>query len=281
MKRMENKIMFPRIIAEVKRMMTPMLSVDLHGRLQIPSYWDTDTVLSDISSLLDSLLTYIDGTLTSAGNLFASFLPFPFKASQPWDFSPIPLIDVDRDSGWYNSGCKDVDVFGDTGDPDKYGHLTVDEAGTDKCLFFTRQIQPIWSEVRMATIFRLTDDIADDEFWLITPHRYRKVVLIDDSFDIFEYDGTDVTSANLGYRYLPFANTRYATDKVMQGMQKPGSSGALINKESLDRMVRLDASYLFNVEILKTVAMIAAGSSIRELRFTIRSLVERDMSSPL
>jgi hypothetical protein len=280
MKRMENKVMFPRLIQEVKRMMSPMLSVDLQGRLQIPSYWSPSAVAADVTLVLDNLINYIDGNLTAAGNLFASFLPFPFKASLPWDLSPMPVVDIDRDSGWYNSGVKNMDVFGDTGDPDKLGHLTVDEAGTDKCLFFTRQIQPLWSEVRMASIWRLTTDV-DDEFWLITPHKHQNVYLIDDAFDAFNFDGSDVTAASLGYRYLPFANVRYATDLVTQGMQKPGTSGALLSKETLDRMIRLDVSYLFNVEILKTVAMIAAGSSIRELRYTIRTMVEQEMASPV
>jgi hypothetical protein len=37
LKRFENKIAFPHMIAEAKRMMTPMMSVDLHGRIQLPT----------------------------------------------------------------------------------------------------------------------------------------------------------------------------------------------------------------------------------------------------
>jgi hypothetical protein len=274
LKRFDNKIAFPHMIAETKRMLTPMLSVDLHGRLQVPMRYDPSTVTSSaIVASLILLLDYIDVNISSAAAVFASFLPFPMSEMDPWSFEPSPVIDVDRDSGWFNSGVEDYDDFGDTGDPTIDKATMCDEAETDSCLLYTRHMQPIWAEIKMATIFALTDDITDDEFQLITPHRYYTTILLDDSFDSFAYDGTQILAASVGFRYLEYVNCRYASTDVDYGTQKPGMTGAEVAKLPLYRLMRLESGYVWSLNVLKTITSQMAGSSIRELRFAIRQAV--------
>jgi hypothetical protein len=277
MKRMENKIIFPRYASEIKRMMTPMLSIDLHGRLLLPVRGTPATTGATTRTKIEGYLDYIDVNLADASNLFSSFLPFPFKSMMPWELPEGPVIDVDRASGWYNSGCKGHDTFGDTGDPTNDDAMLCDEADNDVATLFSRHVQPIWSEVKLASIWSLSDDITDDEYYLITPHQYDQISLVDDSFDEFDYDGTVIVAGSLGYRYLSYPICRFAAGNVTHGMQEPGTFGALLNKETLQRMMRLETSFLFSLEALKEVTRVSAGASIRELRWSISQRIQDNL----
>jgi hypothetical protein len=274
LKRFDNKIAFPNIMTEMKRVLTPMLSVDLNGRLQVPLIFDPSTVDSaTVVSTVTALLDYIDVTLESAGAVFTSFLPFPVAEMNPWGFPQEPVIDVDRDSGLYNSNVQDFYVFGDTGDPTLNKVMMCDEATTNSVIMYTRHTQPIWSEVKMASIFRLTDDATDDEFQLITPHLYYHVWLLDDSFDSFAYDGSAIGTASVGFRYLDYANCRFASTDVDYGTMKPGLMGAEISQYPLNRLMRIETAYCWSLDVLKLVTQNMAGASIRELRYTIKAMV--------
>jgi hypothetical protein len=274
LRRFDNKIAFPHIVAEVKRMLTPMLSVDLNGRMHVPIVYDPATATSAtvIASIVE-LLDYLDVTLSQSAPVFASFLPFPISDMDPWGFAPVPVIDVDRDSGWFNSGVKSYTTFGDTNDPAINTTTMCDEAETDTALFYTRHTQPIWAEIKMTTIFRLTDDVTDDEFQLITPHRYFAASLLDDSFDSFSYDGTQILAASVGFRYLEHVNCRYASTDVDYGTQKPGLMGAELGYLPLIRIMRLETAYIWSLDVLKVITAQMAGASIRELRYAIKSAV--------
>jgi hypothetical protein len=275
LKRFDNKIAFPHIVAEIKRMLTPMLSIDLNGRLMIPLPFNPATatsasLIADIVAYLD----YIDVTMASASSVFSSFLPFPMSEMAPWVFEAQPALDVDRDSGWYNSGVTLFDTFGDTTDPTINKVVMCDEAANDEALIYTRHTQPIWSEIKMSSIFRLTDDATDDEFQLVTPHKYGKVVLLDDVFDSFVYDGTQILAASVGFRYLDFVNSRFASTDVDYGTLKPGMMGAYVAYLSLIRAMRLETSYVWSLDIMKAVTSQMAGASIRELRYSIKMAVQ-------
>jgi hypothetical protein len=282
LRRFENKIAFPLILEEAKRMMTPMMSVDLHGRLQVPVRQDPSTaVSSDIVTKVTAYLDYLDDVLVDTSAVLTSFLPFPMAQLDPWNFTPDPIIDVDRDSGWFNSGVKTVSTFGDTGDPVIDSTTLCDEATGDKCVYYTRHTQPVWAEIKLATIFGLTDDVTDDEFQLLTPHQYFKAIVVDDAFDTFEYDGTQILAASVGFRYLEYVNCRYASTDVDYGTMKPGLMGAEISKFPIDRLMRIETSYIFSLPILKQVVANMAGSSVRELRYTIRYLVSEGIADPV
>jgi hypothetical protein len=274
LKRFDNKIAFPHVVAEIKRMLSPMLSVDLHGRLMVPMRYNPATV--DSSAVITSVvafLDYLDVEIASASAVFTSFLPFPMSEMDPWTFNPAPSIDVDRDSGWFNSCVKSYPVFGDTGDPTIDTCTMCDEAETDTAVYYSRHMQPTWAEVKLASIFRLTDDVTDDEFQLLTPHKYSNIILIDDVFDSFVYDGSQILAASVGFRYLEFCNGRYASTDADYGTQKPGMTGAEIAHLPIVRMARLETQYIWSLPVLKAITSQMAGSSIRELRFAIRAAV--------
>jgi hypothetical protein len=274
LKRFDTKIAFPHMIAEVKRMLTPMLSIDLHGRLMIPLNFDPSTITTaGLAPLIIELLDYIDVNISSASAVFTSFLPFPMSEMDPWGFTPAPAIDVDRDSGWFNSGVDLTATFGDTGDPTIDQHMVCDEAAGDTCILYSRHMQPIWSEVKMSSIFRLTDDVTDDEFQLITPHKYYSAILIDDSFDSFAYDGTQILAASIGFRYLEFINCRFASTDVDYGTHKPGMTGTELAYNPLVRLMRIETGYVWSLTVLKAITTQMAGSSIRELRYALKQAV--------
>ena len=115
MKRFEDKVMYPRIMREIRRTMSPMLSVDFNARLQIPVPYnpftnDADTLFNSVKARID----HIDANLKKASALFSSFLPFPLRDQGIWDFSDA-MLDIDRDAGLFNSGSKFFDTFQDTG----------------------------------------------------------------------------------------------------------------------------------------------------------------------
>ena len=120
-KRFDNKIAFPRMIQEIKRMSDPLLSIDLNGRLKMVGQTNWYDPNIDISSYYDTIkaeLDYIDVNLANASALITSFLPFPMSAAAPWSLSATPRVDLDLDSGWWNSGTTVYSSFGDTGDRD-------------------------------------------------------------------------------------------------------------------------------------------------------------------
>jgi hypothetical protein len=274
MRRMENLTMFPRMLAETKRMMTPMMSIDLHGRVQVPTMVDPSTIDADTQiEAIDDLLDYIDSTLADAANLMATFLPFPMLNLDPWNIPDLPTLDVDRDSGWYNSGVKNIPMFGDTSDPTKQETMLFDEADSLRALFFTRHCQPIWSEIKLSTIYWLEDHLSDDTFKIVTPHKYKRVFMIDDAFDSLAYDGTALTTSDDGFRYISYVNSRFAGVNIDYGIQKPGTFGAWLDYSAVQRMMRLETSWAFSVDALKLVTANMAGSSLREIRSTIQGLV--------
>jgi hypothetical protein len=282
MRRMEDLVAFPRVAAEIKRMMSPMMSVDLHGRLMIPVVSDPTTIDSAlVTTAVANCLDYITTHLGDCANLMSTFLPFPFREQSPWILPDGPIIDVERDSGWFNSGVASTAPFEDTGDPTIKTEMLCDAAADMNALFYTRHCQPTWSEVKLSSIFYLTNDATDDEFNLITSHAYNNIIIPDDAFDTVVYDGTPQSTSGLSFRYQDYTNCRYAVGTTDYGIQKPGTFGAKLGYDQLRRMMRVETSWIFNLEVLKQVTASMAGASIRELRYTIRGAVYDGIKSPI
>lgn len=274
MKRMNNLIMFPRMVSEMKRMLTPMMSVDLHGRVQCPCVSDIGAITAaSLTTTITGYLTYIDTHLADANNLMSTFLPFPLLEQNAWDLPELPIIDIDRDSGWYNSNVTPYATFGDTGDPVKSKVMLCDEAADLNALFYTRHCQPIWSEIKLSTIFWLEDHLTDDTYKLITPHYYYNAYIIDDAFDQVDYDGSTIGSGSDAFRYIDYVNCRFASTDVDYGVQKPGTFGAELYYNAIRRLVRLETAYMCSLEVLRPVAAVMAGASLREIRYTIKGMV--------
>lgn len=282
MKRLETMILFPNITKEIKRMLTPMMSIDLHGRVMVPIHRDPVTcVVEDIKPIVTGHLTYLQmGDMAKVTNTIASFLPFPFKDQDPWTLPELPLIDVDRDSGWFNSPTSFAYEFGDTGDPTKNKQMMFEQDSNydwGTTIHYTRHVQPIWSEIKLASIFGLNYSASDDTFRLLTPHHISYGYIVDDAFDVITYDGSSISNADPEFPYIDYVNCRFASTDLNYGIQKPGTFGAELTYQSILRMMRLETSYLFNVDILKNVAQHMAGSSLREIRWTIRDILLQNL----
>lgn len=276
LKRFDNKIMFPRIIEDFKRMASPMSSIDMNGRIQVPYTFDPFVTNADqIESEVDKYLTYLDTTLSKASALFQTYLPFPMLMSDPWNLALDSTIDVARDSGWFNSPVRNFPIFGDSGDPANGQALVFTPDDNNQIIYYSRQVQPTWSEVRLATIYKEDKQTLDDEYHQMTFHRMHKIILADDAGEFFAYDGSrKIEDTSTGWRYLEFANSRFAANEsVKWGSMKPGFMGASIPLESVERLVKLDVDYAFSVDLLKQIMVGATGSSLRELRDIIRRTV--------
>jgi hypothetical protein len=279
MKRFESHLMFPRMLAETKRLMTPMLSVDLNARLLVPTFKDPFNYdLSGSFNECKLLIDYCDIQLRDTRGLLQSFLPFPIMAMAPWACDTNPAIDIDRMTGWWNSGPREISEFGDTGDP--AGNESVffgTSSNAGRTIWHTRHAAPTWSEVKMGTIWRLNEVPVDDNFWMLTPHRYGAVSLPDDAGDIYYFDGGSVEPASVGWRYTDYAHLRFASTELTFGSLHPGMSGCYIDYEPVLRMLRLEVGSVFHTTILKDVAVMAAGSSLREVRTNILGRVVSDV----
>ena len=157
MKRFDDKVMFPRMVFDIKRMAQPMQSVDFNGRLMQTFQQNVFDPAVDISSYYDAIvgwLDYLDVNLARAGAVFTSFLPFPMRMSDPWAMASEPIIDIDKDTGWFNSGPNQVSVFGDTGDPSNNTNLTFDPNLSDVVYWWSRHTQPVWAGVKWASMWQ-------------------------------------------------------------------------------------------------------------------------------
>jgi hypothetical protein len=279
MKRFESKIMFPRIQATIKRFAYPMLSVDFNGRLQMgwtKNLFSTDlaTVHAEILSYLD----YIDTNLKSASAVISSFIPFPMSDMDLWNFEGAPVIDIDRDTGWFNSGQKDANSFNDTFDPTDltntmFVHPLNDPTGAPNITWYSRHTQPVWAELQCATVFELFTKAVDDDYSILSPHFFGQLVIPDDNNSFIVYDGTTYDSTDNEYYYGEFANCRYVMPtKVSSGVQRPGYLGSSIPYDAYRRLVRLQAEYDWNNVVLKDITRQMAGASIREIRYAIKYL---------
>ena len=120
MQRLESYVMFPNIIQEMKRAMTPMPSVDLGPRLFIPIADDTPRTARPTTdpalSVVEAILDYIQVNMAKETAVIKSFIPFPLSSTNAWSFGG-PSADIDRYMGLFNSGMNKVYVANDSGDP--------------------------------------------------------------------------------------------------------------------------------------------------------------------
>lgn len=280
MKNIEHMIMFPRALEEIKRQLTPMLSVDLNGRLFVPVTTAIQSV--DVDALYNAIVdyvNYINVELVDVSTVLTSFLPFVIKDQDPWNMPSKPVIDIDRESAWFNSPTKNIKTFEDTTDPTIKECVLFDEATGSTAIYYTRHTQPIWAEIKNCSLYEITDDATDDKYRLVNLHRLYSCAIHDDQGDVFVYNGVTVDTTSLGFRYIDYVNSRFASTDVDFGTMKPGLIGCTLELESVVRLTRLDVSYQYSIETLKDVTSAAAGSSLRELRMSIKTTVSEGLKS--
>jgi hypothetical protein len=286
MKRFETKIAFPRMVQEFKRMLAPMLSVDFNARIQVPMPFDINDENNTSAALqarVIELLDYLDGPLAATGAVLTSFLPFPMSFSAPFDLPIQPIIDLDRDTGWWNSGCMNFAAFGDTTDPSTSDSLTFYNASGgeyNQVVWYTRHTQPVWAELKTATIWKRDYDVVDDVFRMISLHHMGNILIPDDAGDVFRFDGASIASSSVGYKYIDFANSRYTQNFEPWGVMKPGFLGAEFGLSSFLRLLRIDTNYGFSLQTLKEITQEMTGGSLRELRAALQVQIGQSVRSP-
>lgn len=279
LRRFENKIIFPNLIHETKRMLNPMLSIDMQGRLLVP--FNTNILAGPIAGDLlkvevETLLNFIDAELNNVSSLMNSFIPFPLMELDPWSVNLGNLIDAHRENGWYNSNVLATSTFGDTGDPVVKQHMVMytddEDQPTQTGLFYTRQTQPTWSEIKMTSVWHHQAHLVDDRFRIMTNHLYGNIHIVDDAKDVVSYTGGEFTKADIGYRYVDFTNCRFANPDLEYGSMKPGVMGARFPYDPLVHLATLETLEIFAIPQLKLIAAQGAGSSLRQVREDLKSI---------
>ena len=295
MKRMDTKVLFPRIIAEVKRCYSVCQSVDLNGRIRIsvPYSINMNDDFNVIYKRVKELLDYVDGNadMARASSTVNTFLPFPMALAEPWKFPIDPVLDIHMETAVFNSGCYMADIFGDTRDPNFNNTLLVSTEGitganplvpklTKKpAIWYSRTPQPTWAELRLASFYELIEyPISDDTYRLLSLHAWLTVAIVDDSFDVVSWQGSNVNPSTVGYRYTEYANCRFANGDIEYGTMKPGLTGVELTNGPLLRLARMDTHYLYHLQTLKGISVSLTGASLRELRSSISGLVMSDLA---
>lgn len=289
-RRLETKVMFPRVMEEIKRQMTPMTTPSMGGRLLVPL---NSAVLSSGqgSILLAKVKTWLDELdspeYSKIGAVLNSFIPFNVGNANPWAFDNFGDVDLNRESGWWNSSPKQIDAFGDTGDPSTTYELTIHTDGEDgpttvPALIHTIYPQPTWGEIKNMTIMNLQEEAVDDTYRLLTMHKYGNIKIYSDVSPVtnpITYGQTTFTTASDEYYYERFANCRWTNNGSSQGRLRPESMGAEIPYITIKRMVRQETRFLFSIELLSVIALELSGASLREVRRTIRDATNTMLSS--
>ena len=293
--RMEQNIMFPRVMATIRRAMTPLLVGDGHARLIVPTLHNDlhGRVASDTITYVTGLLDYVENVLTQAKAVLKTFLPFPIAAQNPWAIVTDGFMDRARLVGHWNSGMYQRDVFSDTGtDPIDENELFFisNVGGTEGSKlaipFYTSSDQPTWDEIRQSTIFRFYSDATDDAWELMSPNRLGDFLLPETEYDktadtVVIYDHqTNANSAN-NARIMRFIHSRFAnaasissTTGVPQGTPGKGMFASSIYFDAVLEMIRLEVQEKFSYGALKSASSMAAGASVREVRERVLRLFQ-------
>jgi hypothetical protein len=264
-KRFESHSVFPELIKTNKRLLQPMASIDMHSRVMLPTALSvTSATIETVTAQLDDLFALMEVLLVDARRAFLTYIPYPAAGQDLWSAKP-PGMDPLRLSGWYNSQVIPTDTFGDTGDPIQSKTMVCDESETNECLFYSLSAQVSWEEVGMSTIYQLTDDVTDDEFWMLTPHKWHTINFIDDLGVTTGFSGTPIVEGDAAMELYNFAYSRFALSSpaIERGLQMPGYTASYIAARDLVRVIELQNLETFSTETLRALNAQMTGSALR------------------
>ena len=292
-RKLEDMVLFPSLVQNIKRLTRPMFYMDLHGRLVVPvpiSAFSAAGTGKSIRTAVQNMLDWILVNNAAATNLLRTFMPFPFAAQDPWgDTGPVmdPSLHVAR----WNSGRVDFNTFSaPTTFPvgvDNRATLSINSGNTAwdpeeppnaNVNFHTRGAQPIWDEVGNSTIMLVSGNgtAPNKALRLATVHETSSVHMLDDADSDHDLS-YDAALENLD-RYIRFQGTRfahlssdYATESTgyqgaQYGMLDPGLVVAEVPYPAIRRLVRSQAETDFAARALKYVTVGLMGGSLREIR---------------
>lgn len=289
-RRLETHTCFPNMIMESKELLTPMLSMDVNGRLFIPTFlnlfegdsyeegedpgmaiarirnsrnWTDVTVKNRLKDRFDLL----DTVLVNARKAYMAYVPFPLAKMDLWTV-PEPRINPYILSGWYNSGVKRFDTFNDTGDPEPHEVMVCDNSEDNSATFYSIAPQPTWGEVKYSTIFSLDVERFDDTYYLLTPHQWNNIALFDNYNQVSFYNGQVVGISDNRFELHNFPRCRYVIshENVRHGLQEPGYLHAKLHRTDIRRLVTLEVLANVHYDQMKAIRGLMTGSSVRVIR---------------
>ena len=284
MRRLEGRLMFPGILAESRRTLDPMISLDLASELWIPRR----SLASDFDSLIstiDGYLDFIEVNLADEEAVLKTFLPFPLSMQSPWLVSS-PGADGDRWNGLTNSGVINHTTFGDGSIPtdNAIRYVASFDDDTDRIIassgifnWLTMRGQPMWGSVKYGTIYATKSGATYHA--LTTPHSWDNFGIVDgwDQTTIASmvqtFDGTgDIAARDQAW----FRDCRWAgaaNDDISYGYFINGHILGTITGDSIQRLSELQSLADFSFEALQQLNAAVLGRSLREVQRTLAELV--------
>jgi len=304
MERMETKIMMPNVVQEIKRVMTPFIATDMHARVVIPvtrtgtqdgaetwNFYDgsATTDADNMSLKIANWLDYIDVNLIQASAVIRTFLPFNLVDSDPWSRLPI-THDPLKYEGFFNSGMRqNIAPYGDTNDPEqeKEFYFEGDKAsgGTTAIPFkvpfqditlqkkyFALSPIPVWGGIRYSSCFAVSNETLDDGYALLTDHLWAQFRLFSDNSTVTTIDDTDSYESIPFARIMRFIDSRFVGSLIQGGVPKIQFNITTVQGDAIWRNQRLQVESDWSLAALTYVTLNTVGSSLREIRTTIRNL---------
>ena len=275
MQRLESFPVFPLLFQHVRRVMTPTYTLDGMGRILLPKSTALTLYHEDPWSvdMMHERLDFIELHMSALYGMMRSFIPWTLSDIQPFQI-PAVVEDPERVIGIHNSGFRGVSTYGDTGDPNLYDHLMFNKEGDSITTLSWHGIspQPMWSQMKWASIYELEIFPLDNTYSLVTRDKYGHRLIPTDAGQIVSYDNNSWSPTDL--KWHKFIQCRWwdRGDDANHGLLDPGLIGGRVNGEGILRCLYLQADRDFMLPEIKRIAQVATGSSLREIREVFRPM---------
>lgn len=281
MRILEQHTLFPWIVNETKRMLTPMLSNDMNGRIFIPL--NVHTVSDTKANLLNTVAmaeTVYELYCADARRTAHAYLPYPMSQQAIWHVHD-PVADPLRMSGWFNSQNEDIDTYGDTGDPvprvDAQVCYDSDISGEeDRFRTYSITPQPTWEEIKLGSVWALDYFIADNEFHLLTPHNYKDIIFHDEYSQYTSFSGDVTATTDSRFELMQFAHNRWVMNSsdADDGLTIPGYLlSTRIDRAAIKTMLTMEVLDNFHYDELVAINSLSMGHNTRIRRREVANLV--------
>ena len=293
MRRAESLIMFPEVALEIKRLMQPFLTLDMHPTLIIPRLYaidDHQNVMSTDDSvimheLIKDQLDFCELTLATIQALLRAFIPFDLASIRPWDCPPYqtdPIVEA----GQWNSGLSGPAAFElsatvadveETGIEDDQSLLVAGHGGFSQAAevgglsmsFDSRYPQPVWGEVKRSTIYRYSRPAVNVfKRELLSPHHIHNMFFVDDAGDLDTVTESDTEVI----RFWRYVNSKFYGSAVNYGVTKPGYLTSNVHLDAVERLLYQEVINNFDVPRLRNVLGATTGASNRVVRELISKI---------
>lgn len=305
LKRIETRTVFPDMVVWIKRMMTPMMSSTLTGRVMIPIHF-INFLASETDTLLDELqadLTYLDVVLSREDSVLRSFIPFTLAGSNPWETMGVGF-DLNRHTAFWNSGKTSRPTFaaGDSsadrvngrldltiiqvGDPISNGY-----EGQFVYSYASRYPQVKWDELRLSTLMGMGINGNLQNFSrLITLARHGYIYFLGDGVfdegptgDYLLWDGIQTDADDpvpFWFLFRRFFESKHMDNKALYGTRDPDYIYSHIPGSTVARLIHLETEQLWMFQMLRFLTTATAGNALRDMRSSIADLIVAKNNPP-